>query len=200
MESDGNFPDASQPQIADAMPKSPPTSPPTSPQTAALTTTVFRRGKLLITPAPGTELPPRCVKCNVEVNRKLRKKVLYWHHPALLLLILAGVLVYAIVALVVRKPLTVRYAMCKRHSNIRWRHILIVWLFVIGAGVFIWQGFETEEPMWFVVGVASFLVSMFYLVLFVPVFKPKRIESTFAEVSGCGRPFLDSLPEHPHSW
>ena len=62
----------------------------------------WREGNVLIV-RKNVALPPRCVKCGAPAEGPLMKRTYYWHDPILYILILAGILIYAIVALIVRK-------------------------------------------------------------------------------------------------
>ena len=64
---------------------------------------MWRKGKVLVF-RKETILPDRCVKSNAATKRKLKRQ-LTWHHPAIFLTILISILVYAILALVLRKEL-----------------------------------------------------------------------------------------------
>ena len=55
---------------------------------------LWRKGSLLVMHKMAP-LPNRCVKCNVPTERRL-KRVLSWHHPAIFLSLLAGLLIYVI--------------------------------------------------------------------------------------------------------
>src|SRR4051794_32371716 len=79
---------------------------------------IWRSGSKLVVPNQSC-LPPSCVKCNAPVSESARKKNFYYYHPALLLLILVNILVFAIVALVVRKKGTVYICVCQKHRNAR---------------------------------------------------------------------------------
>jgi hypothetical protein len=63
---------------------------------------LWREGNRLVTTSTAT-LPPRCVKCNQLGTVQYANRKFYWSTPWLLFLILVNLLVYAIVALVVRK-------------------------------------------------------------------------------------------------
>src|SRR5688572_23321251 len=54
----------------------------------------------------------RCVKCNAPTGPERLKRVLYWHHPAVYLLIIPGILFYAIAALIARKKAIVHLPLC----------------------------------------------------------------------------------------
>ena len=67
---------------------------------------------------------------NAPAEGYTKKFNLSWHHPALYLIVLAGVLIYVIVALIVRKTARVNIPLCPAHRAKR-RNIILT-----GLGVF----------------------------------------------------------------
>jgi hypothetical protein len=51
----------------------------------------------------GALLADRCVKCNAPATGPRLKKKLSWHHPAIFILIFVALLIYLIVAMILRK-------------------------------------------------------------------------------------------------
>src|SRR5262249_31752161 len=72
---------------------------------------------------PGTVVPDRCVKCNSPANGSRLRRRLYWHPPLVYLLILVNLLLYVIVALVIRKRAVIDIGICAVH---RQRRIIII--------------------------------------------------------------------------
>ena len=91
-------------------------APPRSPYRGTLAEQggVWRDGETLIMQKT-VRLPDYCIKCGVAANGSHHTRNLSWHHPALYLLILAGLLIYAIVALIVRKSAKIDISMCQDH-------------------------------------------------------------------------------------
>jgi hypothetical protein len=93
---------------------------------------IAREGKKLVVPAvmpgKGAALPPPCVKCGAPANGKPVNKNFSWHHPALYLLILAGVLIYAIVAAIVRKSMRLSVPLCAHHAQRRSMAVTLAWV------------------------------------------------------------------------
>jgi hypothetical protein len=75
---------------------------------------IWRSDKLLVA-APGAELPDRCVKCNAPAGGRRLKRTLYYHHPAIYLLLLCNLIIFAIVALIVRKRAVLQIGLCEHH-------------------------------------------------------------------------------------
>ena len=95
--------------------------------TSVAGTTIHREGDSVVVPKDGASLPPRCVRCNLPASRRLLRR-LYWHHPALYLLILVGLCFYLIPALIVRKRAVVEVGVCDQHHKRRRLGIAIGWL------------------------------------------------------------------------
>ncbi len=79
-------------------------------------------------------LPKVCMFCGEPaVTRKQRNFA--WHPPWVWILILAGILVAAIVALILTKRMTVRVPVCERHEGFWRRRNLVVGLSFLGVAV-----------------------------------------------------------------
>ncbi|MDN8580576.1 hypothetical protein QZH63_06520 [Eikenella corrodens] len=169
------------------------------------TTECWREGKRVFLPA-GTDLPCRCIHCGEEAAPPRRQRKLYWHHPALYLLILTafiglpGLLVYLIMALVVRKKITVTAARCPTHRK-QMRQIYIGIFMLLLVTLFLPYFASTENGI-----VDSSLMSLLYiglvliwlvLAILASVFRLRavRINEEFSILKGFGRGFLDTLPE-----
>src|SRR5690349_16062585 len=107
---------------------------------------IWRDGNRLVM-YKGATLPDRCVHCNEPANGRRLKRTLYWHHPLIYLVVLAGVLVYVIVALVVRKRAVVMIGMCDRHYAWRLRSMLLWWLITAACAVLLWYGIRANSPI-----------------------------------------------------
>jgi hypothetical protein len=92
---------------------------------------VQRQGKDLVV-FRGGSLPPYCVKCGMVAHQQPVQRKFYWHSPLLYLTILAGVVVYAIVALIVRKRFDLGVPLCEPHFRLR-----RIWMSVSAAGMLI---------------------------------------------------------------
>lgn len=88
---------------------------------------VQRLGRELVVWRGGT-LPPYCVKCGMVSHQQPVLRKFYWHSPLLYLTILAGVLIYAIVAVIVRKRFDLGVPLCESHFRLR-----RIWMSVAAA-------------------------------------------------------------------
>jgi drug/metabolite transporter (DMT)-like permease len=157
---------------------------------------VRRDGKWVVMPI-NASLPPRCVKCNAEADQPTKERKLYWHHPGIYLLLLINLLVYAIVAAIVRKQVRVSPGMCQEHKLERRNILLIGWVGVAVAFAAP-MTFANDHNMglWVLFSVLLFLGVILFAMIRGRIVYAKRIEADEVRLGGCGRDFLDSLPEY----
>lgn len=157
---------------------------------------IWRDGKSLVM-ASGTELPCRCVRCNASVTRPPIKRTLYWHQQWIYLLILLSVLIYIIVALIVRKKAVARIPLCDQHRQQRWIMIAVSWLMVVaGIGAFVaGLGAQTGGGAALVAGLGLFIAGIVLGVWKGRLVAAKRIDGDKVWIDGFCRQYLDGLPE-----
>jgi hypothetical protein len=167
----------------------------------------WREGPILIVPAQAS-LPARCVKCNAIVgdergSRRLTQK-LAWHHPAIFLLILPGVLIYAIVALCLQKKAAVELSLCPIHNAKRTRWLIFTWVTVlIGLGTIVGGcaggvGYAHNNDMWpawrMLGGLLIAIIGGIVGIVGSRVLTPKRIDDRYAWLKGADPDFLSNFP------
>lgn len=154
-----------------------------------------RRGNRMFVPR-SAPLPPNCIKCGAPANTPWRKKF-YWHHPALYLMILfPGLLIYAVVALIVRKQMELNVPLCETHHADRKRYMLLGSLMLIGflpAGLLL--GIVFSEALGWVTGSVMCVIGLIFFVMTGLGFAPTRIGEHGAVFKGAGLAFLNLLPE-----
>jgi hypothetical protein len=143
-------------------------------------------------------MPHRCIKCNEPADEPTKKRRVYWHHWALYLLILINILIYAIVALVVRKKALVSAGLCAEHKKRRRIALTFGWTGSIAGLLLLSNGFGSGSPtagakMLF--GILAILVSIIVGMIFARVVYAKKIDKSYVRLKGCGVAFLDSLPQ-----
>lgn len=165
---------------------------------AVNTGSVWRQGNQLAF-HQGAQLPDRCVKCNLPAAVYL-DRTLYWHNQWLYLLICAGVLIYAIVAVFVRKKAKVKVPLCADHANRRRNGILAAWACFAGcfavpivASVF-QQDLGVLLPL---VVIGLFCAAIVLGVVFSQLLQPTRIDDVQVWTKGVGQAFLEQLPDRP---
>jgi hypothetical protein len=151
----------------------------------------WREGKALVMRA-GSALPHRCVKCNEPAAQPIKARWVYWHHPGWYLLILVNVLVYVLVALVVRKRSKIAPGLCSRHRRRRRVFMAIGW-----GGFFLGLAFFFPGPLETAAGPAIGMLIIFAAILAgmsgARIVYPSRITKEEVRLKGCGAEFLDSL-------
>lgn len=157
---------------------------------------LWRDGKFLVA-ARDTVLPDRCVKCNRPAGGLRMTKKLYWHHPALYLLICAGVLIYAIVALVVRKTATLHLGICEEHRNKRKRSIAITWSLVAITTVLFVVSAVTEEGAIAGLAVLMLLAAIIFGIVTTQLVAPVKIDDQgVVWLKGVPPAYLEGLPSY----
>jgi hypothetical protein len=168
--------------------------------TASAAAPITRQGSRLNIPIPPSRgvvvLPRLCVRCGAAANGKPVERVFYWHHPAIYLLIFAGLVIYAIVALVVRKGMKLRVPLCAQHAQRRNMFVTLAWVLpLIGiADAFVLPRFNVDGGIvaWIcVVVILSGLI--IWAVVSNPV-TPKFIDATRGEFTGFCETYLQQFP------
>jgi hypothetical protein len=156
---------------------------------------VRREGKWIVMPLDGV-LPHRCVKCNAEPQEPARQRTLYWHHPAVYLVIVFNIIIYAIVAAVVRRKIKVSPALCMEHAKQRRKIIIFAWLGILAAIVLPFMLANTENAAgWLMLCILLFIVAGLVGVFRSRLLYAKKIDGDEARLGGAGADYLDSLPE-----
>jgi hypothetical protein len=157
-----------------------------------------RRGKNLVVPR-GAALPANCVKCGAPAQRPWRKKF-YWHSPAYYLIVLVALLIYVIVALIVRKSMELNVPLCEVHHGERKRYNMLAAILLLGfipAGIALGQLLPNGEAIGFLVGAIMFIAGLIFWVIASGYIRPTKIDDTHGVFSGVGEPFLQLLPPEP---
>ncbi len=160
----------------------------------------WREGNVLVMRKECT-LPDDCIKCGqpsvVRITRTLS-----WHTPALYLLIFVGILIYALVALIVRNTAKVALPLCATCEATRKKHNLIAWgLFALGAALigcgtaFVDAKVDTAVGF-FITGGLIIFGDLFFIAL-TPLVSPKHVSKTHAWIKKVKEPFLAKLPPWP---
>ena len=159
---------------------------------AAESANAYREGSCMVVRSVGG-VPDRCVVCNGPAVKKIRKK-LFWHHPALYILIPMGLIIYLIVAMAVRKMVIVNLGLCEKHQKRAVLDKLFTLAAVIGGFLMIFGGAIYHAPPMIVAGILAIFLGLFYIAIR-NIVSVKSIDGAgIARVKGAGKKFLDSLP------
>jgi hypothetical protein len=155
------------------------------------------RDKAKLVVSKGAPLPDRCVKCNGPAPGPKLKKKYTWHHPIFFILIFAGLLVYFIVAMFVRKTATVELGLCDEHMAKHHRNIWVTLLLILlGVGGFI-LALVVGENSFLLVGILLILAGIIYGVTVLKIVTPVKIDKEFAWLKGVDKNYLAGLPQWP---
>jgi hypothetical protein len=161
--------------------------------------TVWRDGNVLVL-IRDAQLPDRCVKCNEPADEPTKARKVYWHHPAIYLLVLINALIYAVVGLIVRKKAVVAAGLCAVHKKRRRLALTLGWISLFaGVGLLSWMAAGPGPKgallalIGFVVMLASFVIGM----RLARVVYAQKIDKEFVRLKGCAPEFLDTLPQFP---
>jgi len=158
---------------------------------------MWRSGEFLVL-RKDTALPPRCVKCNAPQHGNRIKRKLFWHPPWIYLLILPGLLIYAIVATIIGKRALVEVPLCVEHRRIRMRDLLVTWLLIVFCLGAFGYAIVASSGWWALVGLSLLFAAAIYGGLRTTIVGPKRIDDQFVWLKGVGPEFLAPFPEFPH--
>jgi len=159
--------------------------------------TAWRDNRVMVM-LPDAPIPHRCVKCNDPVEEPTKTRKVYWHSPWLYLLLLINVLIFAIVAMVVRKKATVQAGLCALHKKRRRAVITIAWVGALLGIVLMYIGAASAAGIGAVLfGTLVILGSIIFGMVAGRVVTPTRIDDRYVRLKGCGEAYLDTLPDFP---
>lgn len=121
---------------------------------------------------------------------------LYWHHPAYYLLVFVSLLIYLIVALLVRQKAVIDVGLCARRHAKRRRSIILCWLLALGciAGFVLGLAHADDYPWLILACVVCFLGVLIYAVIISRLVVPARIDHQFAWLKNLHPDFLAEFP------
>ena len=138
-------------------------------------------------------LPDNCIRCNAAANGFKLKRTLSWHSGWYYLLIIPGLLIYAIVALIVRKRAVVDIGLCEVHRRRRKTLIWSCWAAALsGFAILFFAPGDGALP------VLGILIASFALVF--GIIKSRMVHATkidpnFVWLRGACPDYLTNLPE-----
>jgi heme A synthase len=162
---------------------------------------IWRMGNVLIMHKMA-QLPNICVKTGREADQRV-KRTMQWHHPALALLIFAGVLIYVIVALLTRKKAMIEIPVTREWMRGRNRRLAIcIAISLLGAVMFGGAIYATVEEvisgdliaLMLGAGVLTGMGGLIGCIVVSPILKPIRITDTHVYLKGMDRELLGSYP------
>jgi hypothetical protein len=162
---------------------------------------LYRKGRLLVMHKQAV-LPDVCIKSNQPAHGRRLKRKLSWHHPAIYLALVAGVPIFVILALVLRKQATIYTGLSEPWFRKRrwaifggWASFLIGLALIIGAAVSADR--HPTAALAIPVGVVVMLGGMIYGSVVARIVSPKRITDDYVWLAGAHPDFLADLPPWP---
>ena len=155
---------------------------------------IWRSKKQLVTTL-NPVLPARCVKCNAPTEAAPIKRNLYWHPPLYYLALLVNVIVYVIVAMLVRKRSTAMVFICPEHRAQRRNAIIVAWLLGVGGIATVIAGAVNDAGWLAAVGGAAVLGGLIYGIVRGRLVFATKIDKERLWLGGCGKDFLAAFPE-----
>ena len=153
-----------------------------------------RQGRYVFVPK-GADLPCRCIVCYAEVTPPVKKRRVYWHASGWYLLILVNILLYALVAAIVRKKALVSPAYCEKHAKARRLRII---LFLVPALALMMSsfmfGFGGDTPLRVMAFIAGLLLLVFAIMAGNTV-RAVHIDPTGVTLAGFKEPFLSGMTQ-----
>jgi MFS family permease len=175
-----------------------------APQKPSAFAGLWRQGNILVMHKMAP-LPDICLLSNQPANRRLTRN-LSWHHPAIALTILAGVLVYVILAMILTKratillPLTEEwYARRRRRMLFAWGVGLVCLGMMIGGFVIAVQLDQPGYVLLSLVGLVGGLIALIAGQALVGLVSPKRMTDEYIWLKGVHPDFLNRLDVWPYN-
>ena len=168
------------------------------PHCRELLDSVWRDGNILVM-VKTAKLPARCIKSNQPAETYL-PRTLYWHPSWIYILALPGLLLYALVALVVRKKAEITIGLTKEWARKRRTAIVIAWLLafagmgIIIAGLSLLKG--DPALFTFLGGLTLIIGASIYGTMAAQMISPIKITDEHAWIKGVCPEFLAELPEY----
>ena len=155
---------------------------------------MWREGKVLVM-RKGGDCPDRCIKCNAASVAPERRYRPSWHSPWWHAPIFLALLLYAIVAMIVRKTATIHVGLCERHRK------RVMWGRIVGGGglavelALVPMSTSTGNPGPALVALALALPWLIAAMVVKRLVRPVRIDDQHVHLEGCGPDILRSLPD-----
>jgi hypothetical protein len=162
---------------------------------------LYRQGRLLVMHKKAV-LPDRCVKSNRPAAGRLKRK-LSWHHPVLYILVVSDIVVYVVLALLLRKRATIDVGLSDEWFRKRRRAITAGWtLFIGGLAMLIVGIASAAQHRWVAIaiplGLFIALAGTIYGLRVAGIVRAKQVTNHFIWLAGVHPDFLASLPIWPY--
>lgn len=170
---------------------------------------LWRDGNLLVMHKQA-RLPNLCVKSGVVTNEEGIRRNLQWHPPWIAITILAGLLIYVILALVLTKRATITMPLSEDEKQKRRSWLAVNWIIGLGSlalvigciGGFTVINRPSDEMsialmLGIVAGIIGMLVALVIGQTVARILKPTKITETHLWLKGVHESILSQLPAVP---
>jgi hypothetical protein len=143
------------------------------------------------------QLPPQCIKCCAPAGGPPLKRKLTWHPGWVYLLILPGLLIYAIVALSIQEKATIYVSLCEKHRASRRMNLLIAWgIFIASIACFFGAANTRGDLPGYLAGAGTLgiLISLIYALYNSRVVTPFKIDPQYVYLKGICPQFVNQFP------
>jgi hypothetical protein len=156
---------------------------------------LWREGRVLVM-SKMAALPSNCVRCGEPASERIRR-TLSWVHPALALLICAGLIFYVIAYYIARKTASLEVPICERHRSRR-RVMTGVGLGLIGLGSLILIVAAVNGSGWGILAaLLGLLAGSVVAIVGSVLVGVKRIDDSFVYLKGVHASLVQDLPPWP---
>ena len=155
---------------------------------------VWREGDVLVA-AKEASLPDRCVRCDAPSGRSRLKQQYYWHSPALYLIAPFALLIYAIIALAVRKSARLEIGLCDTHLKKRSQAIIGGSVLALLGFAMVIMAIAASQASFGFVALLFFLGGAVWGTTGASPLKVKHIDDRFVRLKGANPSYLQRLPE-----
>jgi len=179
------------------MPATPPPFPPPLPLPSPAT--AYGRSGTELHVRAGSQPPTdRCVKCGA-ASSSAPLITFAWHTPLIYLSILAGVLIYVILAFTLRQTVSFRVGLCAHHASMRRAWSVAAWIGLLAflGGFFVAGAMESAVPL-LVVNLPGLILALVGSRLSTTL-RPVVIRDGIGHFTGASPSYLESIPATPQA-
>ncbi len=163
---------------------------------------IFRMGNTMVMQRD-TALPDRCLKTNKTENLRFKRITLRWHNPLLYLTILAGLLVYVIVAVICTKKAKIEVPVSRRILTRNLICVLVTWvctlssIFFIGYGIVLSGSSSNPDNIgsMFLFAVLLLITAAIVYAIGGRIITAMKIDDYYVWIKGVNRDYLSELPQ-----
>jgi hypothetical protein len=155
---------------------------------------VWRQGDLLVAHRHAL-FPDNCIICNQPANSHSAKKMVFWHTPMLLPILLLSLPFYVVFALIFKRTLRLEVPLCSRHY---WQRNILTFVGVCLVPISIWMiyiAISMSKPPLILSGILTIIVGGLLTGWARNPIWATRIRGDFALIRGINSKMLDDLPD-----